>query len=506
MKIGIAMMSHETNTFSPVITDLDRFSGGHGVPLRGDVALQTYRGTASCLGGYIEVAEAQNVTIEMGIAASAPPSGPVEDEAFAYMCDAIVALSERVDALLLDLHGAMTTKSYDDGEGELLRRIRAKNSTLPIAISLDMHANITELMVSNCDVLTGYHTYPHIDMDSTARRGAEAFFAMLNGHAKPVLRWGNAPMLPHVMRQGTDDEPNASLQARAIELEQAGCLGVSVFTGFPHADIYDAGLSVVAMTDDDGKTAQAHVNELLNSAWQDRKDFVYEVEPLAESMQRAKAAASASGDGPVIVLDHYDNTASGGTMDTTEVLSAVLAAGLEKVAVFGFYDPEVVAQMAAAGVGATVTVELGGKLPMPALVEQSTPISLTGEVKLISNGKFQAQVAMARGLTINMGTSAVLSVGNVDIAIISRHIEPYDPECFRCLGMEPMAYDYVMLKSRIHYRVGFRELAKEVIECAGRGVCTSDYSQLTFDKVRRPVYPLDQDGSGANEAWGLPPS
>ena len=110
MKIGIAMMSHETNTFSPVITDLDRFSGGHGVPLRGDVALQTYRGTASCLGGYIEVAEAQNVTIEMGIAASAPPSGPVEDEAFAYMCDAIVALSERVDALLLDLHGAMTTK------------------------------------------------------------------------------------------------------------------------------------------------------------------------------------------------------------------------------------------------------------------------------------------------------------------------------------------------------------------------------------------------------------
>ena len=132
MKIGIAMMSHETNTFSPVITDLDRFSGGHGVPLCGDVALQTYRGTASCLGGYIEVAEAQNVTIEMGIAASAPPSGPVEDDAFAYMCDAIVALSERVDALLLDLHGAMTTKSYDDGEGELLRRIRAKNSTLPM--------------------------------------------------------------------------------------------------------------------------------------------------------------------------------------------------------------------------------------------------------------------------------------------------------------------------------------------------------------------------------------
>lgn len=504
MKIGIAMMSHETNTFSPVLTDLDRFSGGHGLPLRGDTALQTYRGTASCLGGYIEVAESENVSIEMGIAAAAPPSGPVEDDAFEYMCNAIVDLSQRVDGLLLDLHGAMATKTHDDGEGELLRRIRAIRPTLPIAISLDMHANITALMVNNCDVLTGYHTYPHIDMDSTARRGAKAFFAMLNGHTKPVLRWGNAPMLPHVMRQGTDDEPNASLQHSAIAMEQAGCLGVSVFTGFPHADIYDAGFSVVAMTDDDSAAAQTHVNNLLASAWRARQDFVYEVEPLPDSMQRAKAAASSPGDGPVIVLDHYDNTASGGTMDTTEVLSAVLDAGLEQVAVFGFYDPEVVTQMVAAGVGATVTVELGGKLPMPALSEQSKPISLTGEVKLISNGKFQAQVAMARGLTINMGVSAVLSVGKVDIAIISRHIEPYDPECLRSLGMEPLAYDYVMLKSRIHYRVGFRELAKQVIECAGRGVCTSDYRQLTFEKVRRPIFPLDQDGSGANEAWTLP--
>ena len=504
MKIGIAMMSHETNTFSPVITDLDRFSGGNGIPLRSEAALNTYRGTASCLGGYIEVAESQNVTIEMGIAAAAPPSGPVEDDAFEYMCDAIMALSAGVDGLMLDLHGAMTTKSYDDGEGELLRRIRANNPTLPIAISLDMHANITELMVSHCDVLTGYHTYPHIDMDSTARRGAEAFFAMLKGQAKPVLRWGNAPMLPHVMRQGTDDEPNASLQAKAIELEQAGCLGVSVFTGFPHADIYDAGFSVVAMTDDNADAAQGHVNELLNAAWQVRQDFIYEVEALPKSMQRAKDAALAAGDGPVIVLDHYDNTASGGTMDTTEVLSAVLDAGLERVAVFGFYDPQVVEQMAAAGVGATITVDLGGKLPMPALTEQSAPISLTGEVKLISNGKFKAQVAMARGLTMNMGRSAVLSVGPVDIAIISRHIEPYDPECFRSLGMEPLSYDYVMLKSRIHYRVGFRDLAKQVIECAGRGVCTSDYSQLTFAKVRRPVYPLDHEGTGANEIWRIP--
>ena len=498
IKVGIAMMSHETNTFSPVLTDLARFSGGRDRPLSGDAATAVYRDTATCLGGYIEVAEQRGAEIVMGIAAGAPPSGPVEDDCYAYMTDAIVTLAGTVDALLLDLHGAMVTKSLADGEGELLARIRTSYPDLPIAVSLDMHANITEQMVSNCSVLTGYHTYPHIDMDATARRSANIFFDMLEGKCQPVMHWGNAPMLPHVMRQGTDDYPNQALQDQAIQLEAESCLGVSVFTGFPHADIHDAGLSVVVVTDNKATHAASVRDALLDAAWQDRDKFVYQPEPLAVSMQRAQDLANEAGDGPILILDHYDNTASGGTMDTTEVLAAVLEAGLQDVAVFGFYDPEVVEQMISAGVGAEITVELGGKLPMPALAEQSKPLRLTGEVKLISNGKFKARVAMSRGLTINMGRSAVLTVNGVDIAVISRHIEPYDPECFRCLGMEPSQRKYIMLKSRIHYRVGFRDLARDVVECAGVGVCTSDYSQLTFDQVRRPVYPLDGDVSTDN--------
>ena len=306
------------------------------------------------------------------------------------------------------------------------------------------------------------------------------------------MRWGQAPMLPHVMRQGTDDSPNKELQARAIDMEASGALGVSVFTGFPHADIHDAGLSVVVVTDDDAALADQYANELLDQAWEAREAFVYEAEPLETSIARAKnLAESSEGDGPVVILDHYDNTASGGTMDTTEVLSAVLDAGLEDVAVFGFYDPEVVRHMEQAGVGNTVTVQLGGKQPMPALAEQSRPIELTGRVKLLSEGKFKAQVPMARGLVMNMGKAGVLSVGSVDIVVLSRHIEPYDPECLRSLGIEPTARRYVMLKSRIHYRVGYRDLAKAIVECAGRGVCTSDYSSIEFRNVRRPIFPLD---------------
>ena len=335
-------------------------------------------------------------------------------------------------------------------------------------------------------------------MDGTAERAANTFFDMLEGKCSPIMHWENAPMLPHVMRQGTDDFPNSALQQRAIEMESSNCLIASVFTGFPHADIHDAGLSTVIVTDADRATAEACAHELLDSAWSERTRFVYQDEALDTSMARAQTAADNPGDGPVIILDHYDNTASGGTMDTTEVLAAVFDAGLEDVAVFGFYDPAVVEQMIAAGVGNTVTVELGGKLPMPALAEQSKPYRLTGEVKLISNGKFKARVAMARGLTINMGRAAVLSVGGVDIAVISRHIEPYDPECFRALGMEPTQRKYLMLKSRIHYRVGFKPIAKEIVECAGRGVCTSNYDQVEFTNVRRPIYPLDESPGRSN--------
>lgn len=498
MKVGIAMMSHETNTFSPVVTDLQRFAGGREVPLSGPGALAVYEDTATCLGGYIEVAKSEGAEIEIGIAAGAPPSGRVEDDAFEFMCDEIVELAGRVDALLLDLHGAMATRTYDDGEGELLTRIRSMHPTLPICVSLDMHANVTASMVSNCSILTGYHTYPHIDMDATAVRGARLFFAMLAGKIAPTLHWENAPMLPHVMRQGTDDEPNRALQKRAKELETGPCLGVSLFTGFPHADIYDAGLSVVVITDNDAAAAQRYAGELLDTAWTQREKFVYQLESLDTSMREARQAAEKEGQGPVILLDHYDNTASGGTMDTTEVLRAVLDAGLDDVAVFGFYDPDVVQQMVSAGVGAEVTVTLGAKLPMPALDRQSEPLTLTGRVKLLCNGKFKARVAMSRGLTINMGTSAVLQVGNVDIAIVSRHVEPYDPECFRCLGIEPTQRKYLMLKSRIHYRVGFKPIAKQIIECAGRGVCTSDYDEISFTNVRRPIYPLDGRSAGSN--------
>lgn len=491
-RIVVAQMSHETNTFSPVMTDLARFSRGAAKPPAGDAAIRTFRGTATCLGGYLAVCEQNGYDVVLPIAAGAAPSGPVENDAFEHIAGRIVeAVAGGCDGVMLDLHGAMVTRSFDDGEGELLRRIRAVNPDVPIAVALDMHANLFDDMVRLSTVLAGYHTYPHIDMDETALRAGRMLVDVLNGATAPTMAWGNAPMVPHVMRQGTDDEPNKALQARARQLEEEGVLAVSLFTGFPHADVSQAGLSVCVVTNGDRGRAEAIRDELLDRAWADRADFVYQLEPLEDSVARGKALGLTPGDGPVVLLDHYDNTASGGTMDTTEVLAEILRQGLEDVAVFGFYDPAAVRTMIEAGVGNPVTVELGGKLPMPALAHSSAPLTVSGRVKLICDGEFPASVAMSRGLTLQMGPTAVLSTGKVDIVVVSRHIEPFDPGCFRAVGIEPATRRYLMLKSRVHYRVGFRAMARAVVECAGLGVCTSDYSQIRFEHVRRPIYPLD---------------
>jgi microcystin degradation protein MlrC len=179
-------------------------------------------------------------------------------------------------------------------------------------------------------------------------------------------------------------------------------------------------------------------------------------------------------------------------MDTTNVLAEVLKQGIDDVAFCGIFDPEAVEHLYSSGVGSEVTLPLGGRLPMPALHRQSRPLEVSGRVKCLTDGRFETSIAMGRGLMTDMGKTAVLSVGSVDIMVISRHFEPVDPGCFRSVGIEPTERRFLMLKSRIHYRVGFRDLAREVVECAGLGVCTSDYSEISFENVRRPIYPLDE--------------
>jgi microcystin degradation protein MlrC len=490
MRLLIAMMKHETNTFSPVPTPLERFGNGPG-PLYGEAAIRAFRGTGTGLGAYLDLAEREGAEIVLPIAAGAPPSRPVEDAAYAHMTDTICEAAARggFDGIMLDLHGAMVTESLEDGEGQFLKRLRTIDPVTPIAVSLDMHANLYDEIIANATVVTGYRTYPHIDTYETARLAGEILLRAIRGEVKPVMAWGNVPMLPHVMRQGTDDHPNKELQHRCAAMSGEGALAASLFTGFPHADITNAGLSAVVVTDGDSKLAEELRDELLDRAWVEREAFVYKIEPLAQSIARAKAMPP--GDGPIVLLDHYDNCASGGTMDTTAVLAEILRQGIEDVAAFAIYDPETVQQAIEAGIGAHVSLSVGGKIAMPAIPVESPPLIISGTVKTISNGRYRNRGPMGRGVQMDMGPTVVIDTGAAEIVLISRHVEPSDLNCLLSLGIDPLQKRYVMLKSRIHWRAGLGKLARAVVDCAGVGVCTSDYGQLQFNNVRRPIYPLD---------------
>jgi microcystin degradation protein MlrC len=488
VRLVIAQMKHETNTFSPVPTPLARFGHGRERPWEGREAYQEFKGTGTALGAFIDLAERSGAEIVLPIAAQAWPSGRVAQDAYEYIAGKIVdAVAHGCDGVLLDLHGAMVTERFDDGEGELLARIRRVAPKVPIGVAHDMHANVFPAAARCATSLAGYQTYPHVDMYETGLRAGRPMLDLLRGKARPVLAFGHRPMLPHVMRQSSLDQPNRDIQARAKEMERRGALSASFFVGFPHADIPHAGASAVVVAEGDAELARRYCDELLDMAWERRHEFVYRPEPLERSIARAKELHAR----PVVLLDHYDNCASGGTMDTMAVLGAILDAGLEDVAAFAVCDPQAVRQMREAGSGARVTLSLGGKTEMPSLGLKGEPREVTGTVKRITDGLYRNEGPMGRGELMDMGPTAVLECRGVEIVVVSRQVEPYDIAAWRHLGIDPAAKRYVMLKSRVHWRAGLGDIAKAVVECAGVGVCTSDYSQLNFRRVRRPVYPLD---------------
>ncbi len=486
----VAMMEHETNTFSPVPTPITRF-GRHreGVP-RGKEVVELYGGTGTGIGAFIDVARSAGMEMVTPIAGNAAPSGKVEREAYRAMTDAIVeAVATGCDALFLDLHGAMVTQDHDDGEGALLSRVRQIDPDLPIAISLDLHANMTDDIVNNCTVLVGYKTYPHLDMYEAGLHAGRLLLRSMAGEIDPVMVWGSRPILAQTLRMGHDDRPMGPLIELARQAESGGLLAASVFGGFPLADVPFAGVSVVAIADGNRTGAREVCDQILDAAWEERAEFVFADEPLDESISRAAELD----DGPIILLDHADNTASGGTQDTTAVLAEVMRQGLDDVAMFAIYDPEIVDQMFAAGKGVEVTVSLGGKTDMPSIGRRGEPLEVTGRVAALTDGTFEITVAMGRGTYANMGRSALLDTGKVQIVVISRHTEPNDLGHFRSFGVEPTEKRYLILKSRIHYRAGFAPIARHTIPCSGVGVTSSDNGLFRFENIRRPIYPLDAD-------------
>ncbi len=484
VKLVIAMLKHETNTFSPLPTPLESL-GPNGGPLQGKAAYTYFKGTGVPMGAFIDLADEIGAEVVIPIAARIVPSGPVSQDAFEHVTKTICdCVAQGCDALLLDLHGAMMTEACQDGEGELLERIRQVAPELPIGVGLDFHANMSERMVACCDVIVGYKTYPHIDMYETDRRVGELLLDMVAGRIKPHMSFATCPVLPNILRMATDEMPMRDIMARAQALETGNVLSVSVFSGFPLADTPHTQLSVLTVTNSAAQDGRQACQDVLDLTWELRDAFVYNPTPVKAAIGHAKTCS----EGPIILLDMADNCNSGGTLDAMALTREALEQGLSDILAGPICDPQADADMIDAGIGSQVTMAVGGKTDFPALKCVGAPLLLSGRVKTISEGKFVVRGPVFTGMQVDLGRTVVLDTGPMQIVVSEDRIEPLDLDMFRFVGLEPRDKRYIVLKSKIQYRPTFGAIAKHVVECNAVGVGSADFAQFPYEALTRPIF------------------
>ena len=484
-------IKHETNTFSVLPTTLDSYRAR--LLLEGGEVAEGLSGTNNEIAGLMEVAGAQRWDLTTAVAADATPSGKVSKEASAHLSGLVLGAIENegpFDAVLLSLHGAMVAEQHDDAEGELLSRVRAAvGPDVPVMATLDLHANVTLKMAENANALISYRTYPHIDMADRGRQMAELlarqFSGEVDGYETLLGRLDQLDGFDH--GRTTQDGPmtEALAKARAYE-EEDGIEVVSVNGGFAWADFEEAGPSVTVTHSDARERGRAIVADLVAFGWETKEQSTVEHFSPTEAMLRV-TSTDASGK-PFVLGDFSDNPGGGSYGDSPVLLKAMVEAGLENAAFAVISDPEVAAAAMQAGEGAELSMPLGGKFD-PSI---APPFDMTGTVTKTSlEGRFIFEGPMMRGVEALMGPSAVIQIGGVETVVITNRFQAYDRMFFAHFDIMPEKKSVVAVKSAHHFRAAYGPMAREIILVDAAGITSPDPKKFSYQKVRRPIWPLD---------------
>ena len=484
---------HGTNTFGQFPTTLDSYKAR--MLYYGDEVTAKMRQTKTEIAAFIDACERFNWQGTFPVYANATPSGKVTEDAFEHITNVILdSITDQgpFDGICLTLHGAMVCAHVDDGEGELLRRIRGVTGpNVPIAVTLDLHANITNQMAELADIIVIYRTYPHIDQYDIATEAANLLQRTLVGEIRPKIVIARAQMMDGLDhgRTTTPGPMTEILQSAKMGVDTiSGVLSCTVACGFPWVDINDTGPSVVVVGDGSASEYQRLAGTLIDKVWQSRHLITIDPVSIEEAMLRVQAAGKRTA--PIVLADFADNPGGGAYGDGTRLLKAMIDADLQNTAFGMLYDPIAVQTCIEQGLGAHVVVAIGGNIDP----KYGAPIPVTGHVIAITDGNLKLKGPMTAGTTIQMGPTVVLKVGGIDIIITSARFQNYDINYFMHANIDPRDKDVIAVKSAHHFRAAYAPIASEVIVVDGGGGLTSrNYNELTYTKVRRPVFPLDLD-------------
>src|ERR1700716_1210154 len=492
-RIAVGGFLHETNTFAPTKAVYDAFVQGGGWPpmLQGAKLLEKMRNVNVGMAGFVPAAETQGWELLPTIWCAASPSAHVTTDAYEGCAQAIVdgiKAAGAIDAVYLDLHGAMVAEHLDDGEGEILARVRQViGKELPLVVSLDLHANVTPEMVEHADALIAYRTYPHIDMADTGRAAAKHLALLLRTKQRFAKAFRQLPFLIPISWQCTNDQPTKSIYQKLAALQSDAVPTLSFAPGFPAADFPDCGASLFAYgpKQTDAYRAGAPISELIAGHENDFDGRIYTPdEGVRYAMELAKHASK-----PIVIADTQDNPGAGGDSDTTGMLRALVRNNATKAAIGVIYDPASAKAAHAAGAGATVTLALGGKSGIPG----DAPYKETFVVEKLSDGKVIAPGPHYGGRDMDMGPSACLRIGDIRVVVSSHKAQLADQSMYRYVGIEPTEQSILVNKSSVHFRADFEPIAEKLLICAAPGAMPADTAALPWTRLR-PGIRLNPNG------------
>lgn len=472
-RLAVARLWHEGNSFSPVPTTLEQFRKREWV--EGEAARAFYHGTNTEIGAAAAFAAANpDWQVAFLRCAAAPPGGPVLDADFERIRDEIVSglRAGSWDAVYLSLHGAMITPLRPRPELELLRAIRAEIGAIPLAASFDLHANLGAELLGCLDIAVGYKTYPHTDMAETGAKALRLLDGLVAGRIRPQPIFRKLPVILTSFNMRTTEGPMAEVVAMAREWEsRPGILDASVFGGFAYGDSPDAGPSVLVTGDAEiaGRAADA----LRDALWERRHLFETSLPTASEGLARALAAPP----GLVAVLDPADNPMSGGIGDTPGLLRALLEARPAVPAVFAFlWDPSLVAQAHAAGIGAELAARLGGRITETF----GPPVECTARVRRLTDGRFRNTGPMETNLPVDLGRTAALDIAGLQVIVTETCQSPNDPGYFALHGIDLATTRLLCVKAKNHFRAAFGALCSAIVEIDAPGPASPDLSRYRF--------------------------
>ncbi|MCO5057765.1 MAG: M81 family metallopeptidase [Rhizobiaceae bacterium] len=474
MKLFIASLSTETNSFSPLPTGRLSFE-------EGAISREASRGPVQYWSAPMKIwrdaAEAKGWDVAESLTAHAQPAGPTVRQVYEEFRDEILADLEAalpVDAILLSLHGAMIADGYDDCEGDLIshcRRIAGPKAV--IGGLLDPHCHLTEAMLEDSTLLVAYKEYPHVDIPERARDLFRLTADAAEGNTTPVMRDYDCHM---ICAMHTPYEPMRGFVDMLAEREREdGILSLSLAHGFPWGDHERVGARMLVITDGDSERASLLAKEIGDHLYSLRREIMRPYPDISGALDRATAANN----GPVVLADVSDNAGGGAPSDATFLLEAMLERGVTDAVIGIYWDPVAVRICREAGEGATLDLRLGGKCgPM-----SGNPLDLTVTVRRIASGLTQRFGELASAL----GEMVWLEAHGIDIVVNDHRTQTFHPEAFTGLGIDLAEKRIVCVKSSQHFHAGFAPIASEVIHVATPGSITPDYASIPYTK-RKPNY------------------